>query len=191
MITRDLLVSILNYDRETGIFIRKSTKKPTGWTKKTGYIQIRINNRLYQAHRLAFLYMEGYFPEGQVDHKDRVRNNNKWDNLREASQQCQSRNCSLSNRNTSNVKGVCWKNGESKCRVGITVDQKNFCLGRFDDFVEAVANRFAHEQALNWDMCDVDSTSGKFLKAYIGSSDTTSLVIDSSSGASGVVLGGF
>lgn len=38
---------------------------------------------MYLAHRLAFLYMTGAFPTNQVDHINRVRNDNRFINLRE------------------------------------------------------------------------------------------------------------
>lgn len=54
--------------------------------KKHRYRQIRINNKLYLAHRLVFLYHRGYLP-GRIDHIDGNALNNDINNLREATQQ--------------------------------------------------------------------------------------------------------
>ena len=71
------------YFPKTGNFRRKKTmctKIKIGdlaGSKSHGYIVIMVNNKIYSAHRLAFLYMEGYFPEYCVDHIDRNPSNNK------------------------------------------------------------------------------------------------------------------
>jgi hypothetical protein len=93
MITQIELKELLSYDPETGIFKwlprpRSSRIKYEAGHKMTnGYITIRIKNKQYLAHRLAFLYMTGKFPDKCVDHIDRVRDNNRWDNLREVTPQ--------------------------------------------------------------------------------------------------------
>jgi hypothetical protein len=96
MLTQERLKEILDYNHETGIFTWKIEPpnrpylkgKEAGCYDKDGYIQIRIKGIGYSAHHLAFLFMEGYLPEGQVYHKDRIKDHNWWDNLREASNQC-------------------------------------------------------------------------------------------------------
>lgn len=89
MLTQDILRDKLHYNPITGIFtwITKPNSKRkiliAGHTyKSTGYVTIRICKQLYLAHRLAFLYMLGYLPPYQVDHINRVRNDNRWNNLR-------------------------------------------------------------------------------------------------------------
>jgi hypothetical protein len=96
-ITPDYLKSLLTYDPATGDFrwkVRRGGKANAGAIAGApdtkGKRQIRLCGRPHFAHRLAFLYMLGRWPEGEVDHKDRDITNNRWDNLREAtgSQNC-------------------------------------------------------------------------------------------------------
>jgi HNH endonuclease len=98
-LTQDFLRSILDYIPETGIFIWKYRSdrtdfwnetwvgKPAGAIVGNGRnckIQIEISGKRYYAHRLAFLWVLGRWPEDQVDHKDGHGLHNWWDNLREA-----------------------------------------------------------------------------------------------------------
>lgn len=93
MITQIELKEWLTYDPITGIFRwiprpRSSRiEYKAGCQRRDGYVIISFKGTQYLAHRLAFLYMTGSFPEKQVDHIDRKRNNNKWDNLREVTPQ--------------------------------------------------------------------------------------------------------
>lgn len=91
MITQTRLKELFRYRPETGLFYRLTSRggfkvgTVAGSSHKDGYKHIYIDGKHYLCHRLAFLYMTGEMPEF-VDHKDRDRSNNKWDNLREATQ---------------------------------------------------------------------------------------------------------
>ena len=135
MISQEKLKEVLHYDPDTGIFTWKvSTSNRVkvgdiaGTIQDTGYINISFNGRRYGAHRLAILYKDGYWPEGTVDHKDRIRYNNRYDNLREASNQCQMRNCGMNRKNKSGVKGVIHNKSSGKILAVITVDYKKGIL---------------------------------------------------------------
>jgi len=172
MLTQERLKELLDYNPETGIFVWKigSTNgmrvkgTKAGHIKKNGYVEIRVGYKNYSAHRLAFLYMEGYLPEGQVDHEDRIKDHNWWNNLREASPQCQTRNTGLNSLNTSGVKGVNWNSCRKKWYVQIKLNGKQKFLGSFSDFNEAAAHRFAIEQCIGWVNCDINSSAGSYLK---------------------------
>ena len=73
-----------------------------------GYLRIKIYGKMLKAHRMAFAYMNGEWPEGYVDHIDGDIQNNKWDNLRITDKKGNARNRRISDRNTSGVLGVSW-----------------------------------------------------------------------------------
>lgn len=89
MLTQEELKQKLIYDPETGIFTwiprPRSFRRNyvAGGQMLNGYITIGVG-KPYLAHRLAFLYMTGQFPTNQVDHINRIRNDNRWCNLRDA-----------------------------------------------------------------------------------------------------------
>ena len=113
MITQEELKQKLHYNPETGVFtwlksvgtVKSGTK--AGGLTKIGYVRIYINKKAYLAHRLAFFYMEGYWPI-EIDHKDLIKHNNAWDNLRQATRLDNVRNVGLRKDNTSGHKGVTW-----------------------------------------------------------------------------------
>lgn len=90
-ITQAALRELLDYNRETGEFTWIKARsgirvgQVAGNVGNRGYIQIRVNGNLYQAHRLVWLYVYGYFPEGDkpfIDHINRNRVDNRIENLR-------------------------------------------------------------------------------------------------------------
>jgi HNH endonuclease len=98
-ITQARLKSWLHYEVETGVFTwlvnmgRKKTKGcRAGTINGQGYRQIKINGTLYKASRLAWLYVTGEWPDEDIDHRNRVRDDDRFENLRVATRQQNSRN---------------------------------------------------------------------------------------------------
>ena len=106
------LKQILDYDPDTGLFrwkIKPRSQTDLGDIAGTlcqGYIRITINKKNYYAHRLAWLYMTGQWPVNTVDHINRIRNDNRISNLREATDQEQQFHLGEYKNNTSGFKGV-------------------------------------------------------------------------------------
>ena len=152
MITQSRLKKVLEYDSESGVFIWKvshkriSGGKVAGTTHKTtGYIRIRIDQISHLAHRLAFLYMKGDFPNNYTDHINGVTHDNRWRNLRPVTNAENSRNMAKYKTNTSGITGVYWDKKSGKWRSRIYFDGKSKSLGCFDHIFEAVAARKSAE----------------------------------------------
>lgn len=144
MITAERLRELVNYNPDTGEFTwaksRFGARKGDicGRINNYGYREIGVDYRLYNAHRLAWLYMTGSFPKAGVDHINRIRNDNRWCNLREANQSQNSANVAIKKSNTSGHTGVVWDKDRNKWRVQIRIKGKKTNLGRFDNFDDAV-----------------------------------------------------
>lgn len=149
MITHEQLHQVLHYDPATGVFTWKSLPEGlgrnqmregdrAGWIDTSqGYRYIEINRQTYRAARLAWFYMTGKWPKKIVDHKDRDRANDSWENLRQCSRPENGANMSLRSDNTSGVRGVNWNKAQQKWHARIMWQQSSIHLGFFVDLEEA------------------------------------------------------
>lgn len=142
-ITVEKLKELLLYDRDTGIFTNKITRSPSsikgcesGYLCR-GYIVIKIYGKNYLAHRLAWLYTFGYFPEKYLDHINLIKSDNRISNLREANQSQNQGNTLKHKRNTSGYKGVCFDKWSNRWKAEICFNGKSKNLGRFNTPEEA------------------------------------------------------
>ena len=142
MLTVGRLRKLLNYDPRTGVF----RWKVAGGNRIEGDIagtrdgehprQIRVDGQLYQAGRLAWLYMEGAWPKHQINCINGNRSDIRWSNLRETT--FTQRRASVPTQSRLGVKGV-WatKNGTYAAEIKIA-GQKRY-LGCFKTLEEASA----------------------------------------------------
>lgn len=112
-LTHELLMAVLDYEPETGLFAWKLPLPRRsvggiikGYPDGDGYLRVKVFGNTCLLHRLAWLHMMGEWPRGLVDHKDGVVTNNRWDNLREATHQQNSANRRTFPANKSGFKGV-------------------------------------------------------------------------------------
>ena len=149
MITQDYLKSILSYDEDSGLFawkIDKGNNAKSGSIagslhKPSGYYLIKINNRRYHSHILAWVYVYGSFPNGEIDHINHEQGDNRIENLRDVSRVDNCRNRSIPLNNTSGIMGVYFHKKSNRWRAIINIDGKQKTLGQFADFSEAVNAR--------------------------------------------------
>jgi len=149
-LTQERLKEILDYDAETGIFTWKSkasgraAKGSVAGTvlkvKEKKYITIGIAGKKYYAHRLAFFWMNGYWPI-EIDHEDQDSLNNIWTNIREVTSEENSKNAKLSKASTTGVTGVNWNSQAKKWVAVICSKGKHHYLGCFENIHYAVAAR--------------------------------------------------
>jgi hypothetical protein len=151
-LTFERLWDVLSYAPETGIFLWKSrdggdrhTKRwnrkyageVAGHVSKRGYRIISIDGLNHRAPRLARLFITGEHPKAEVDHISRERANDKYDNLRPASQVQNQMNRMAQRNNKLGIKGVYWYKG--KYAATISDGEKRRHLGRFSTKQEAIA----------------------------------------------------
>lgn len=114
MLTLPVLHSLLSYNRRTGEFrwlvdrgggIKAGDKAGTT-DKQDGYVRIRVLGKKYKAHRLAWFYVTGDWPSEDIDHRDGVRSNNRWHNLRDTTTQTNVQNSSIRKDNSTGFTGV-------------------------------------------------------------------------------------
>jgi hypothetical protein len=135
-LTQERLKECFKYDPGTGKFISIIKRgvlqigTVVGCAGPDGYIRIRIDDVLYLAHRLAYLYMTGEMPRYEIDHVNLVRADNRWENLRSAMRIENTGNIRKHSDNTTGYKGV-YRLG-SRYRAQIGVNYKCIHLGIFD-----------------------------------------------------------
>tara|TARA_R110000851_G_scaffold72916_1_gene161180 strand:- start:488 stop:1003 length:516 start_codon:yes stop_codon:yes gene_type:complete len=145
MITQNELKSIISYDPKSGVVTFFKNKKPNKRLSSRGYRKISILGKSYPEHRIVWLYMNGQFPKGQIDHINSVRDDNRIKNLRDVTNQENHKNKTLLSNNKSGVTGVNWCKIKMKHRASITVNLKQIHLGYFSSFFEACCARISSQ----------------------------------------------
>lgn len=135
---------LLNYEADTGILRWKAKRHGTasvgsqaGSINSKGYRCVKIDGKLYQAHRIAWVLANGEWPARAIDHKNRNRDDNRIENLRLATNSQNKANSKKPEHNTSGLKGVTWHKLRQKWAAQICKDGKNIHLGLFTSANEA------------------------------------------------------
>lgn len=152
MTDSEYLNSLFDYSPKTGLFSRKKrmgnqTKgAPAFTTNMQGYKRGSVNGfGCILAHRAAWCMVHGEWPNGQIDHIDGDRSNNKLSNLRVVSNSENQRNAKKPRTNTSGYVGVFWAGWAKSWLAQICVDGRTKKLGYFKKKSEAVNARKAAE----------------------------------------------
>lgn len=147
MVTAETLRQLLDYNPATGVFTwrrRIGSNQPTnswntrhagklaGRKNEFGYLDIRIFGRHYRGHRLAWLYVTGEWPVGEIDHADCDKMNNVFSNLRDCEHKGNAWNRPAQRGNKSGFKGVSLeKKGARRYAARIRASGKRIYLGCF------------------------------------------------------------
>lgn len=143
-LTIERLRSLVGYDPETGVFTRLVATGVHGIhragveiakvRKRDGYLKVCVDSIKYEAGRLAWFYMTGAWPTGDVDHKDGNQQNNRWTNLRDVPHRTNIENRTRPNKNNrAGLLGVSIHPSKPGFfRAQITVEGRNKSLGTYE-----------------------------------------------------------
>lgn len=118
----------------------------------SGYRRGAIFGRTFAAHRVAWAVHHGEWPQGEIDHINGNRADNRLSNLREVDSAGNHKNLSRASNNKSGVTGVHWCNTWNRWIAKIKVGGKTKSLGQFEHFENAVAARQKAQQELGFDI---------------------------------------
>ena len=143
-LTLERLKELFEYDPESGLFTRAKAIKgyrkgqQAGTDNGRGYIRLVIDGRGVLAHRLAWFYVHGEWPEGEIDHINRIPNDNRIENLRVVTRSQNLVNKGLDRRNTSGVTNVTFDRHRNRWTAQMRRDGRQYNLGRFTDKERAI-----------------------------------------------------
>lgn len=123
-----------NYDPLTGIIKWRSKRRGikqgmiAGKRDINGYVVITFDGKTYRAANLAWRLYYGEWPDKKLDHKNRINNDNRINNLRPATR---SQNNANTKRKHRSMKGV-YRYKKTKWIAKLTANGVYYHLGIFD-----------------------------------------------------------
>lgn len=154
----------LSYDASTGVFRQKKARQGVrvgdvcGTPHSDGYVAIAFKGRIYKAHRMAWAFSYGEWPERNIDHIDGNRSNNAIANLREVdqSENLQNRTKPTKGKKSSKYLGVYSCKSGKKFYASIKYGGKVHVLKYFDSEEEAylayLLEKYKHHIDVQYDM---------------------------------------
>jgi len=152
--TAEQVRRMLDYDPKTGILTWRHRSehprrwnsryagKPAGTKGKTGYVYIELRSGLpASAARIAWLIVTGAWPERMIDHRNGVRDDNRWENLRLADNSQNSTNKAKQRNNASGFVGVHFNRQNGKWRACVNLRRVRHDVGFFATAEEAAKAR--------------------------------------------------
>lgn len=136
-LTQEELKKRLHYDPLTGVFTRAEVHggqqkgAVAGTVSDTGYRWISVAGKRYLAHRLAWLYATGEWPKQEIDHVNRVKDDNRLTNLRDVSRSDNCQNIGVKSNNSSGFTGVYWHQQSRRWRAEIRRGGRTTHVGGF------------------------------------------------------------
>lgn len=138
---------MLSYNEGTGEFSWRNppTKNlkvgsPAGGLSQWGYLKIGLKGKLYYAHRLAWLYVNGEFPAETIDHINNNKTDNRICNLRAVSNGDNQKNKPIKSQRKGRLPGASYIKGGKRIKrwaASICADGKKICLGIYGTEKEA------------------------------------------------------
>jgi hypothetical protein len=134
-ITQEQVKELFDYHPD-GYLIRKHNNRKHKSLMPNRYRQVSVFGKSYLAHKIIFLWHNGYMPE-TIDHKNNNHHVNDIGNLRTATLSQNQGNRKININNASGIKGVSWHKMASKWVAQIQVNKKKMHLGSFDSKEDA------------------------------------------------------
>lgn len=165
-ITPELCRQLLRYEPETGklfwlprpLALFSDTRSFRTWNSRfadaeafinqaaNGYRQGTLSGVVCLAHRVAWAIHHGAWPNGQIDHINGERDDNRMSNLRDVSRSINQRNRTRNPRNSSGANGVYLDRRRGLWVAEINIDGGRAYLGSFLDIDDARAARCKAER---------------------------------------------
>lgn len=151
--SRKRLLELFECNTKDGTLMRRLTRGSTavagsiaGYEHGNGYLRVNVDMEKIFVHRIIWFIATGRWPKNQIDHKNMIRDDNRFCNLREANKAQNAINSGAPANNTSGVRGVRFHGPRGKWTATIKVKQKNIYLGYFMVFEQAVSARMKAEK---------------------------------------------
>lgn len=103
------------------------------------YRAVRIDKVAFYEHRLIWFWHHGVWPDGEVDHINRDRSDNRLENLRVVTREQNQQNTGRARNNTTGVRGVSFIRSQQRYRASIGFDGRRVIIGQFRTLEEAAA----------------------------------------------------
>lgn len=111
---------------------------------------IAVGGKTYRGHILAVFYMTDAWPTSRIDHKNGIKSDNRWENLRPVTNRMNAENRRRGNRNSRHgYLGVTHEPRRLKWRATIHIGGKRRHIGRYDSPQEAHAAYLAAKRQLH------------------------------------------
>lgn len=144
MLERCKLRELVDYNQYTGWLTWKIKKARSrvkigcraGYRHNSGYRYVKIDGHNYLEARLIFFWMTGRWPDPEIDHENRIRDDNRWENLREATS-----TENKVNRPNKKLAGIRLSKNGTKFEAYASLKHRHLHLGSFDTLEEAISVR--------------------------------------------------
>jgi hypothetical protein len=145
-LTVERLRELLHYAPETGVFTwrqdRRCGRSASVLVVKAGDVAgciapdrrvlISVDSKRYKAHRLAWFYVTGAWPNNDIDHRDGDSTNNRWSNLRDVPHGVNMENIRKARPGSSSgLLGVSWHPASKSWHARISIGNRGKSLGYY------------------------------------------------------------
>lgn len=155
MVTQNRLMQLYRYDGQTGEFNRlvgrggMAAGTTAGYINGDGYSVMGVDGIEYRRSRLAWLYVHGRHPIGEIDHINGDRSDDRIANLREATREQNMWNTRVSRKSTTGIKGVYWIGKCQRYEAHLSFKGREIYVGRFRSADEAISAVVAMREKLH------------------------------------------